>query len=191
MNRAGLLLALLLISPEAGRADALGRLFYTPAQRTQLDDVRSHRSTALPEPAAEASPPPPALTYRGVVRRSDGKSTIWINNRAITDGQSLSGVAVLGRVRPDGALQVQLPESKRAVDLKVGQTLEVDSGSVAENYSRPEALSEPGRSTSGSAEREGTFSAMKRRLFGTGRRNDTSAQNADYPTEQSAADAPR
>jgi hypothetical protein len=189
MNRAALLLALL-IAPAMASADSLGRLFYTPAQRTQLDDARSHRSTAVPDAAAEVPQPQPALTYHGVVRRSDGKSTIWINNRPITDGQSLSGVAVLGRVRPDGALQLQLPEGKRAVDLKVGQTLEVDTGSVAENYARQEALPQPVPSTSGPPGRESTFSAMKRRLA-TGRRDDAGAENTEYPGKRPAASVPR
>ena len=59
------------------------------------------------------------------MRRADGNSTVWINNRVVSDGEALSGVAVLGRVRPDGGIRLNLLPSKAPVDWKVGQTLQV------------------------------------------------------------------
>ena len=191
MNRAVLLLALLILAPGMACADSLGRLFYTPAQRTQLDVARSQRNPInVPETPTEAAPAPPALTYSGVVRRSDGKSTVWINNRAVRDGEALSGVAVLGRVRPDGGIRLNLLPNKGAVDLKVGQTLEVDSGSVAENYEREPAPSKAASSMSATTERETALSLMKRRRLSAGRRDDAGAELADHAMGRTVDDAP-
>ncbi|HSQ04177.1 MAG TPA: hypothetical protein VLN59_09085 [Burkholderiales bacterium] len=193
MNRAVALLAALILAPGmACAADPLGRLFYTPAQRTQLDTARNHRTpTSVVESPIEAPPAPPALTYSGVVRRSDGKSTVWINNRVVGDGESLSGVAVLGRIRPDGGIRLNLLPDKGTVDLKVGQTLEVDSGSVAENYEREPVPSKALPSTSGTTEHETALSLMKRRRLSGARSDDAGAEAADRAMGRTADDARR
>jgi hypothetical protein len=193
MNRLLACLVMLLVVPCGARSEPLGRLFYTPAQRTQLDTARAQR-TASPlaeTPAAETPPAPPALTFNGVVRRSDGKSTIWINNRAVGDGESLSGVAVVGRVRPDGAIRLNMLQSKAGVDLKVGQTLDVDSGSVAENYARPQPSVQSGASTAAPPEHETAYSSWKRRRLTAGRGQDTRADSADRAIPETAESAPR
>ena len=66
--------------------EPLGRLFFTPAQRAQLDVARKQRArttlaTERAEEATSAAPTPQTITYDGVVQRSDGKSTVWINSR--------------------------------------------------------------------------------------------------------------
>ena len=48
----------------------------------------------------------------------------------------MGGGTVVGRVRPDGSVSVQVPQSGRSVDLKPGQSLELLSGTVEEGYSR-------------------------------------------------------
>jgi hypothetical protein len=75
-----------------------GRLFYTPAQRAQLEAARARNVTqASPAAAAIAHP----QRFDGVVIRSDGASTSWINGRPQT---GVSGAAGLkpGQVRSDG-----------------------------------------------------------------------------------------
>ncbi len=120
-------------------AEPLGRLFYTPAQRAQLDGERNRPNpVVVPEAPAEPVRVPPALTYSGVVQRSDGKATVWINNQIAPQGEALSGIAVVGRVGRDGKVRLRFPQNNAAVDLKVGQTFEVDSGTVAEGYARPQ-----------------------------------------------------
>lgn len=56
----------------------LGRLFYTPVQRAGLEQARLHNRTL---PVTTASIPPRPLTYDGVVIRSDGHSTRWVNGK--------------------------------------------------------------------------------------------------------------
>jgi hypothetical protein len=128
--------ALWLAPAQAFAGEPIGRLFFTPAQRTQLDNARSQKNRAtLASEQQEGAPAPEVVTYSGMVRRSDGKSTVWINNRSVQDREAPGGVAV-GRVHPDGALTIQVPQSSRNVELKVGQSVEVLSGTIEEPYAR-------------------------------------------------------
>lgn len=117
-------------------AESLGRLFFTPAQRAQLDIARSQKSRATLPYEVEAAPLPETVTYSGMVRRNDGKSTIWLNNRAINDRQPVDGVPVVGRVRPDGRIVIDTAQGGNNVELKVGQSVEIVSGTIEEPYAR-------------------------------------------------------
>ena len=119
--------------------ERLGRLFFTPAQRASLDVARSQRArTALAteKTEQEATPVPQTITYSGVLRRSDGKTTVWINNQPVHDRESAGAATIVGRVRPDGSVTLQVPQSGRNVILKPGQSVELLSGAVEEGYSR-------------------------------------------------------
>ena len=79
-----------------------GRLFFTPAQRAQLEATRT-RNAAPPGPgqqAASDSAPAP-LRYDGVVIRSDGKTTRWVDGKAQRGGSGVSGLKP-GQIRANG-----------------------------------------------------------------------------------------
>ena len=145
-----LFLLIFLSSPEVLAADSLGRLFLTPEQRTQLDTARAQRDRRLPVQETEAAPVTPVappqgpdvVTYSGVVRRSDGKSTVWINGKPVNErsrAQPDHEVSVTG-LRNDGAVSVAIPQADRRASLKVGQSLSVTSGTIEESYLRRETL---------------------------------------------------
>lgn len=124
--------------------DGLGRLFLTPEQRAQLDLVRvkrdQHQTTnsdaSMPAMAAPAGPG--VVTYNGMVKRSDGKSTVWINGKPVNERDRTrkdAEVNVLG-LRNDGAVSLAIPQANRIASLKVGQNLEVTSGRIDEAYLR-------------------------------------------------------
>jgi hypothetical protein len=145
MRRTLLLAVLIAVAaqPQAAQTPAppqqIGRLFFTPAERAQLDLARIQKKAASATAAAEPPAPEPApqvVTYGGIVRRSDGKSTLWINNRAVDEKEALAGLSLKGRVRPDGAVSLQVPEKGGTIDLKVGQSVELQSGRVAEARKR-------------------------------------------------------
>lgn len=134
------------VPASAVAADGLGRLFFAPAQRAQLDTTRVQRDrrggpiTAETEVAAPQGPD--VVTYSGVVRRSDGKSTVWINGKPMTERTRDSNVSVIG-VRRDGAVSVNVPQADRSASLRVGQSVEVMSGRIEESYARRETLYRP------------------------------------------------
>jgi hypothetical protein len=76
------------------------------------------------------------VTYNGVVRRSDGKSTVWINGNPITERSTSNPEINLLNVRRDGAVSIAVPQADRTASLKVGQSLEVTSGTIEESYAR-------------------------------------------------------
>lgn len=146
MNRAlvSLLLALVLAVGEAPAAERLGRLFFTPTQRAQLDVARSQKSRAtLASEQEEAAPVPEVVTYSGIVRRNDGKTTVWINNRAVNDGKAADRLPVASRVRPDGSVNLEVQQTNRSVNLKVGQSVEIVSGTIREPYARSPVPAKP------------------------------------------------
>lgn len=133
------------ILTEVLAADGLGRLFFTPEQRAQLDAARAKRdlrgpNTQAAKPAMQPDAPrgPETVTYNGAVRRSDGKSTVWINGKSITERNRITtpgDVNVLGMAN-DGAVSLAIPQAARTASLRVGQRLDVQSGRIEESYAR-------------------------------------------------------
>lgn len=118
-------------------AEPLGRLFYTPAQRAELDALRSKKNVAPPTPEpAQPAAIPDVVKYDGIVRRSDGRTTVWINNRAVDDGKPAGELPLSSRVRPDHRIRLTLPEAGKEIELRVGQSVDVVSGSIVEPYAR-------------------------------------------------------
>jgi hypothetical protein len=141
------ILVVLAAPAAAAAADApLGRLFFTPSQRASLDVARKQRTratVATERTEEDVQPVPQTVTYGGMVRRSDGRTTVWLNDRAINDAKAGSGPTIIRQVRPDGAVTLEMPQSSRRVDLKVGQSVEVLSGSVSEQYRRQTPAPDP------------------------------------------------
>jgi hypothetical protein len=135
--RAASLLTMLSIANVAGAAD-LARMFFTPAQRATLDNARKQNirseigNDGEQQPAA--APVAQSISVNGLIRRSDGKNTIWLNNRIVTEQQPGALDASLGK--SDNRVQLKVPDTGRKLDLKVGQTAEIVSGTIEESYLR-------------------------------------------------------
>ncbi len=134
----GLVLLCLLAIANAASAAELGRMFFTPAQRATLDNARKQNIRAEigneNEQQPAAAPVPQNVSVNGVIRRSDGKNTIWLNNRVVNEQQPGSLNAAIGK--GDNRVRLNVLESGRNVDLKVGQTVEIVSGTIEESYLR-------------------------------------------------------
>lgn len=122
-------------APQAAPAPNLGRLFFTPSERATLDEMRRRPVPVAVEEKPLAPPAPEYVTLNGVVRRSDGTTTVWLNNKVVQGQKSSEGLIVTPpRSTAPGNVTVVVPQSGRRVDLKVGQQLEVTSGKVQEPY---------------------------------------------------------
>ncbi len=131
--------ALLLLLGGAARAeDNLGRLFFTPTQRAELDRERVAAATNASRPAAvqaqpkAKAPPPKMMTLNGIVRRSDGETTVWMNGKPLHERFGDAEINA-GSIAREG-VGINLPASGKQVRLKVGQTVDATSGKVAESY---------------------------------------------------------
>src|SRR5712691_7800349 len=103
-------------TPVPAAADEnLGRLFFTPQQRQDLD---RRRQANIQDSAVNADN---RVTVNGQVSRSLGKTTIWLN-----------GVPQENTRKPRDPARVTLPggEGEPTVSLKVGQTLDKVRGEV-------------------------------------------------------------
>lgn len=95
---AGALLAACALPAPAFAGDP-GRLFYTPQQRAQLEAARGRK----PSPPTAAVPvvDTPPVVFDGVVMRSDGAKTSWVNGRAHS-GTSMAPGLKPGQIRAAG-----------------------------------------------------------------------------------------
>jgi hypothetical protein len=76
-----------------------GRLFYTPYQRAQLEAARA-RNVTQARPAGPAFGPPP-VRFDGMVIRSDGTGTRWVNGQPQAGASGVPGLKP-GQIRADG-----------------------------------------------------------------------------------------
>jgi hypothetical protein len=129
MRPAALLCACLLLAAFPARAQQpqpLGRLFFTPDQREALD---ARRRARLPDKPAAAVVASPTTRVDGYVKRSSGKSTLWLDGYPVRDGGNPEGLRVLRGGDPS-RVTVIVGEEGRRVDMRVGQTLDRGSGEV-------------------------------------------------------------
>jgi len=117
-------------------AEPLGRLFFTPQQRATLDNARGQNIKIDVEVETE-TPNLEIISVNGMIKRSDGQSTVWINNRPLNEKRAPSGIKIISRSADDARVTLQLPPSRRNVDLKVGQNLDAVTGQIQESYQRP------------------------------------------------------
>lgn len=100
-------LTLTIAAPVA--AEELGRLFFTPQQRAQLEAG----STPADDSASHDS-----LTVNGIVQKHGGARTVWINGVAKSAGKSDE--------RSPASLPLTVPGQSKPVRIKVGQKVLID-----------------------------------------------------------------
>lgn len=131
-----------------GQAKYLGRLFTTPEQRQQLNELRHNYN---PDQASERRRPSVGgVTLNGVVIRSGGQHSVWVNGRNTLEGGQLSqGIKVdMGRIAPDRPVIIHLPETDQPLHLKPGQTYQVTGNQILEAYETPRVPQDGERSPS-------------------------------------------
>ena len=109
-----------LLLPDAAVSQEVGRLFFTPEQRTALD---ARRKARVPDKPAAVVVSSPTTKLDGYVKRSGGTSTVWINGEPLPEG---AGDAP--RIGP--RVSVSVGEGSRRTALRPGETLDRDTGEV-------------------------------------------------------------
>jgi hypothetical protein len=156
MRRAWLIaLAAFIAAPCWPAEEPLGRLFFTPAQRAQLEEAR-RKNIRAEELASEAASKPKAprarhVTINGLVMRNDGSSMVWVNGRPV-DSQTADGLRVSPTTSRESVV-LRDAEQGRALRLKVGQRVNLLTGAVEESYEtrRAQAHAEEAAREAGSA----------------------------------------
>lgn len=114
----------LLLQPSSAwaQSETLGRLFFTPQQRATLD--RQRHLNLLQNRAGQEDPG--SVTINGVVQRSGGRHTTWVNGVPSTDGDAIPGVQISPVEGNRGT--VRIGGDKKDPTLKVGETYRHNSG---------------------------------------------------------------
>lgn len=121
-----LLLAAAALPPAAGAEEALGRLFFTPERRQSLERQRK-LNTQDAMPANED----PTLTINGIVTRSSGKRTSWVNGVPQNENAPPGGTAVVPRQKDPGKVVVQASDLPPA-NARVGETVNRNTGEAGD-----------------------------------------------------------
>jgi hypothetical protein len=99
----------------AVNAEGLGRLFFTPEQRAQLEYSR-HQGDHAPDNAR-------SLTVNGIVQKHGGERTVWINGTPQLAGKSDE--------RAPESVPVTIPGRSQPVKVKVGQRVLIDPAAAS------------------------------------------------------------
>ncbi len=128
-----------LMAQEAtAQEETLGRLFYTARERTALNAniVRVKKQPAKPVPI------PPSVTLNGVVTRSDGERTVWIDGRPYHRGDP-DDMRVITHPDAPGVAELKVPGVANELPVRVGQQLDPASGKTFESYETRPSLGRP------------------------------------------------
>ena len=123
--------------------EPIGRLFTSPAERSNLDYLRQTKKniSIKPElptdevPMAEAAPIvlPDAVNLQGYVKRNDGKQgTVWVNNQALQENSSNKEVTVGRLSDSSNRVPIKLSANGKRLTLKAGQVYDPESNRVRE-----------------------------------------------------------
>lgn len=147
-----LVLLLVSLTPDVGlaqHADQLGRLFSTPRERMELDEIRRiwQREVAPGEEFEQQengmtiiieAPNNLYLQLGGTVRRADGSYSLWLNNEPVDQHQLPSNIK-LARLGDLIVLWINYQNTMYVV--RPGQVLHFASKAVYEPYALPDDLS--------------------------------------------------
>ena len=98
------------ISVPAAQAGQLGRLFFTPEQRSKLDYAHARNAAADGDTSA-------ILTVNGIVQKNGGARTVWVNGVAQSNDHGEHNTS---------SQSVSIPGKSRPVKLKVGDKILLD-----------------------------------------------------------------
>lgn len=124
--------------PAVQAGPQLGRLFLTPEWRNALE--RQRQLNIQQTRSLEGD----TVRLDGVVARSSGKSTVWINNQPQTESSRDSGVTAATSRRQPGRATVSTG-AEPPVDLKVGVTLNQATGEKSGGLASGEIRVRPAR----------------------------------------------
>jgi hypothetical protein len=110
------------LSPLANAEETLGRLFFTPERRQMLDRQRQLNVQDKQQLNEE-----PTLMINGVVTRSSGKRTTWINGAAQNEDEVRGGVSVAPDGKAAGKVIVQTNDLPKT-EARVGETVNRNTG---------------------------------------------------------------
>jgi hypothetical protein len=107
----------------------LGKLFNTPAQRQQLDTHRKGiRAGTVHEQTA-----PSDVRLQGLVKRSDGVTTVWVNGQSTLKSNAVAGMQVNTNTQHDSN-RISITINDKTIKLKPGEVWSEESNHISNGY---------------------------------------------------------
>ena len=125
--------------PGITSADEIGRLFSTADERSQLDELRkkqkiTHKEVLLEKSGQKAEEATFLESYflNGIVKRSNGQVSIWVNGVLVEDQASNESFRVHRRSGAKNRVTLDVDGKTRRVRLKPGQAWDPVTGKVVD-----------------------------------------------------------
>jgi len=129
-------MALVLISPYAHAAEfeeqSLGKLFTSVNDREIIDSTRG--GTGGTESVVVRREAPSSVNINGLVIRSKGKNSVWINGNKATGNQTVDGIKVRADAVSKKNKKIPILVDGQVVKIMPGQSWSEDTKSVVDNY---------------------------------------------------------
>lgn len=137
-----------LIASEEVSAQTVQRLFSTPAQRAQLDRIRSRRDEPVVENSGiqlpiidipffeEEEVIDIVYAHGGTVQSANGTLTVWLNGKPLAAEDLPANIELLSPFN-QGQLRIRNEATGDTFDLKPGQVLNLTRGELLESYQVP------------------------------------------------------
>ena len=120
-----------------------GRFYTSSRQRVQLDELRQQRPQddvvievvpdILPEIIDDEEEVTiiDSITLNGLVYRSDGKNSAWVNNNSTNEGNiETQFIKVMEQDVQSNTVDIILPDNQTNIKLKVGQQYDIHSQTI-------------------------------------------------------------
>lgn len=125
--------------PNTAPAEGIGRLFSTADERSQLDEQRkkqkiTHKEVLLEKNGQRTEEATFLESYflNGIVKRSNGRVSIWVNGVLVEDQASNGSFRVHRRQGAKNRVTLDVDGKKRRVRLKPGQAWDPVTGKVVD-----------------------------------------------------------
>lgn len=122
--------------------EPIGRLFSTPEERSNLDQLRETKKnqpieveTIVESTVIERKPMvlPNAINVQGYVKRNDGKQgTVWINGDALQEHSANKDVQVGQLPENSNRIPIRIQANGKRLNLKAGQVYDPETNKVRE-----------------------------------------------------------
>ena len=124
--------------------EPMGRLFTSPAERSNLDYLRQTKKKLIAPVTIDAAETveasqtapivlPDAVNLQGYVKRNDGKQgTVWVNNQALQENSGNKDVQVGRLSESSNRVPLKLSANGRRLNLKAGQVYDPENNRVRE-----------------------------------------------------------
>jgi hypothetical protein len=139
-----------MVSAQTPVATDFGRFYTTPRERTQLEESRVQaprdeiETEFLVEEIPDANQPSQivnlidSIKVNGLVYRTDGKNTAWINSNSTVQGSIENQYTrVQERDVNSNSVEIRLPDNRTSIELKPGQQYDVNSNQVYDIINEP------------------------------------------------------